>query len=103
MIYPSSYAGGCMENSGYWSLSKWQTLAADFQNSRGDRYVLPGIGADYCDFGQIEARIVTARQLGTAGHALFSYSALNARGYFDDLRAGPYAAPASVPAIPWHP
>jgi hypothetical protein len=72
----------------------------DFQANRGDRYIVAGIGSDQ-PFAEIAARIATARQLGTAGHALFSYTALEAHGYFDDLRAGPYATHAAVPGLPW--
>ncbi len=89
--------------SGFWTFSRWQTLAQDFQNSSNGRYVIPGIGANFDDFAEIENRINAARQIGTAGHAIFSYSGLASRGYFDDLAAGPYAAPAAVPEITWHP
>ena len=78
---------------------RWQTLVADFQAHRGSRYVVAGIGSDQ-SFADIVYRINAARALGTAGHALFSYTALEAHGYFDDLRAGPYATPAAVPALP---
>lgn len=81
---------------------RWQTLVSDFLAHNGGRYIVPGIGADYSDFGEIVTRINIARQLGTAGHALFSYGALQANGYFDDLRNGPYSQPATVPLIPWH-
>jgi len=100
MIYPSSF--NCPDNS-FWTQSRWQTLVTDFQASRGDRFVIPGIGAGYCNFGEIEARINMARSIGTAGHSIFSYSGLLANNYFDDLAAGPYATPASVPTITWHP
>jgi uncharacterized lipoprotein YddW (UPF0748 family) len=82
-------------------LERWTTLTADFQANRGDRYIVPGIGADQ-PFKEIADRIEAARQLGTAGHAIFSYGALEANGYFDDLASGPYAEPAAVPGIPWH-
>jgi hypothetical protein len=44
-----------------------------------------------------------ARAVGTAGHAIFSYSSLLSNGYFDDLANGPYAQTAVVPGISWHP
>ncbi len=100
MIYPSSY--NCPDNS-FWTQGVWQTLVIDFQASASGRYVVPGIGTGYCSFNEIEARINMARSIGTAGHALFSYGGLLANGYFDDLAAGPYAAPAFVPPISWHP
>jgi uncharacterized lipoprotein YddW (UPF0748 family) len=100
MIYPNSY--DC-PYQGFWDLGKWTTLVADFQATSGGRYILPGIGAGYCTFDEISNRIAAARSIGTAGHAIFSYGGLAAWGYFDDLAAGPYAAPAAVPSIPWHP
>lgn len=102
MIYPSSF--NCPDNS-FWTQSRWQTLVQDFQASADvtGRYVVPGIGAGYCDFGEIAARIEMSRQIGTAGQAIFSYSGLLAHDYFDDLRNGPYAATAVPPTVPWHP
>jgi hypothetical protein len=76
---------------------------ADFQANSGGRHIVPGIGTGYCTFDEIAWRIETARTLGTAGHALFSYGDLLANDYFDDLAAGPYAQPATVPDIPWRP
>lgn len=86
-------------------LERWRILAADHQANRGQRYVIPGIGAigpGLLSFDDIVQRINAARELGTAGHALYSYSALLANGYFDDFAAGPYAVPAAVPELPWH-
>jgi len=88
--------------SSYWTRDRWQTLVTNFQADSGGRFIIPGIGANL-DFGEIAARIEFARVAGTAGHAIFSYGDLNNLGYFDDLAAGPYAQPAAVPAINWHP
>ncbi|MCA9986536.1 MAG: family 10 glycosylhydrolase [Anaerolineales bacterium] len=99
MIYPSTF--NCPDNS-FWTFSRWQTLVADFQSDANGRYVVPGIGTGYCTFSEIENRIEAARAIGTAGHALFSYSSLLSHGYFDDLANGPYAEPAVVPPINWH-
>jgi len=82
-------------------LERWRTLVDDFQNNRGARFIIPGIGADQTPFTEIAARIAAARELGTAGHALFSYTALAAHDYFDELATGPYAQPAAVPDLPW--
>lgn len=114
MIYPGSSYNGCdadgnyEENpdptsSDYWIRSRWQTLVEDFQTAGNGRYVIPGIGAGYCSFAEIEVRIEMARAAGTAGHALFSYSSLLSNGYFVDLANGPYAETAVVPSITWHP
>jgi uncharacterized lipoprotein YddW (UPF0748 family) len=100
MIYPGLY--GCPDTS-FWTQERWQTLVADFQANNSGRFIIPGIGTGYCTFSELEARINMARVLGTAGHALFSYSGLSSNGYFDDLAAGPYVTPAVPPEITWHP
>ncbi|MDJ0755924.1 MAG: family 10 glycosylhydrolase [Ardenticatenaceae bacterium] len=97
MIYPGSFE--CPDDS-FWTYSRWSTLVQDFQNERGSGLIVPGIGSGYCSFSEIEQRINRARELGTAGHAIFSYGGLVSNGYFDDLRNGPYAQPASVPQRP---
>jgi uncharacterized lipoprotein YddW (UPF0748 family) len=99
MIYPASY--DCPDDS-FWTQSRWQTLVNDFQAASSGRFVIPGIGSGYCTFDEIAFRINAVRAAGTAGHAIFSYSSLRSNGYFDDLAAGPYAAPATVPEITWH-
>lgn len=90
------------DNPQTFRLERWRILVADFQINRGDRFIIPGIGAAQSPFSEIADRIAAARELGTAGQALFSYSALLANDYFDDLAAGPYAVPAVVPDITWH-
>jgi uncharacterized lipoprotein YddW (UPF0748 family) len=87
--------------SSFWSQAVWQTLVNDFQADSGGRFIIPGIGANFDNFSEIEARINMGREIGVAGHAIFSYGQLKARGYFDDLAAGPYAEPAVVPVISW--
>ncbi|MFN2188609.1 MAG: family 10 glycosylhydrolase, partial [Candidatus Promineifilaceae bacterium] len=87
--------------SSFWNQSVWETLVTDFQADSSGRFVVPGIGANFDDFNEIETRINMGRQIGTPGHAIFSYGQLKARQYFDDLRNGPYAEPASVPVITW--
>lgn len=84
-------------------LAAWTARMQDFVADSGGRYVIPGIHADYADFNDIATRIDAARAAGARGVAIFSYGALNARGYFDDLGAGPFALPASVPRPPWKP
>ncbi|MCP5095627.1 MAG: family 10 glycosylhydrolase [Chloroflexi bacterium] len=104
-ISPMIYPGGsynCPDDS-YWPVERWETLVDDFQAASNGRYIIPGIGTGYCTFDEIEARITKAREIGTAGHALFSYSSLLNNAYFDDLASGPYAETAVVPTITWHP
>ncbi|WP_420641597.1 glycoside hydrolase family 10 protein [Candidatus Leptofilum sp.] len=114
MIYPGSSYNDCDDegnyeenpdptSSDYWIRARWQTLVDDFQGDRNGRFIIPGIGAGYCSFAEIEARIQMARDAGTAGHSLFSYSGLLANDYFDDLANGPYVETAVVPTITWHP
>lgn len=86
----------------------WRDYAAGFQNASAGRHIIPGIhgaefGGQFGTFDDIAQRIEAARQLGTAGHAIFAYNFLESNGYFDDLRFGPYAEPADPPPIPWHP
>jgi len=86
-------------------LDRWTILARDFQDNRAGRYIIPGIGAigeGLLSFSDIVDRIEAARAMGAAGHVIFSYGALLANDYFDDLAAGPYASPAAVPPILWH-
>lgn len=99
MIYPGG-ATNCPDDS-YWPPDRWETLVADFQADRNGRYIIPGIGAGYCTFDEIATRIELGRQIGAAGHAIFSYSGLLTYDYFDDLAAGPYAETAVVPERPW--
>ncbi|MFN2136093.1 MAG: glycoside hydrolase family 10 protein, partial [Candidatus Promineifilaceae bacterium] len=105
-ISPMIYTGSPNCSGPYfWTRERWSALVADFQNDNAGRYVIPGIGVDFCtddDFAEITARIEEARRLGTAGHAIFSYSGLKDRGFFEKLANGPYAQPASVPPLPWH-
>jgi hypothetical protein len=75
----------------------------DFEGDNNGRYIIPGIGGHYCSFAEIAARIQLARDIGTAGHAIFSYRLLLDKAYFDDLATGPYAETAVVPPIPWRP
>ncbi len=111
MIYPGSGYNGCDANgdyiedetTDYWLRSRWETLVTDFQADGNGRYIIPGIGTGYCNFDEIAARIEMSRQIGTAGHALFSYGDLLANDYFDDLANGPYAETAVPPTITWHP
>lgn len=88
--------------SSFWNQSVWQTLVSDFQSDSAGRFIIPGIGANFDDFSEIEARIDMGRQIGTAGHAIFSYGALKAHGFFDDLASGPYSEPAIAPIVTWH-
>ena len=84
-------------------LPAWTARAQGFINDAYGRYVFPGISANYTDVVQITDRIEAARSLGAKGVVLFSYSALNTFGYWDDLANGPFAIPATVPKPNWKP
>lgn len=94
-ILPMLYGGQADE------AAKWETLMEDFVASSGESggAVYPGIGGGYDNFAAIAARIEAARQAGAPGHALFSYRALDDRGYWDDFTAGPYRIPARPDAL----
>ncbi len=86
------------------TVENWREEAKDWHDARAGRYVFPGLGTNHYDsFAEIAGRIEASRSLGTQGHAIFSYGGLAERGYFDDLRSGPYAIPAVPPPITWHP
>jgi uncharacterized lipoprotein YddW (UPF0748 family) len=95
---PMLYSSDILNDLAAW-IARMQGFVAD---SYG-RFVIPGIHADYADFGDIVARIDAARAAGATGVSIFSYGALNTRGYFDDLGAGPFATPAEVPKPNWKP
>ncbi len=84
-------------------LAAWTARMQGFVADSYGRYVIPGIHADYANFDDIAARIDAARAAGAPGVTIFSYGALNARGYFDDLGAGPFGSPAEVPRPNWKP
>lgn len=83
------------------SRSRFKTLVADFSSESYGRHVYAGIHADYSSFAEIEARINMARNAGCQGQAIFAYSVVEQKGYWDEFRNGPYAQPATVPAMTW--
>ena len=93
-IAPMLYGGG---HSIPDDLAHWQLLAEDFVADSAGGHVYPGVAGYYDDFAAIADRITAARQMGASGHVIFSYSALDVQGYWDDLAHGPYAIPAVVP------
>jgi uncharacterized lipoprotein YddW (UPF0748 family) len=84
-------------------LPAWISRAQGFIGDAYGRYVFLGISADYTDVNQIVDRIEAARSLGAKGVVLFSYGALNANHYWDDLANGPFAITATVPRPNWKP
>jgi uncharacterized lipoprotein YddW (UPF0748 family) len=86
---------------GFDDLEIWRDVMQQFQSASAGRHVYPGISGDFDDFDAIAARIQAARDAGAPGHAIFSYSAINSHGYWDDLASGPYARPATPAPLPW--
>lgn len=83
------------------SRERFRILVQDFASDSHGRHVYAGIHAGYESFSEIQARIDMARRAGCKGQAIFAYSIVNDRGYWDEFRRGPYARPAQVPSLPW--
>ncbi len=105
MIYPSSN----------FDLTYWENEVTDMLLYANGRFTFPGIGSEYDCVGdtanpcgsdarwqEIVDRIDKSRELGTGGHAIYSYNGLLLNDFFDDLANGPYAIPATVPEVTWH-
>ncbi len=87
--------------------SNWIVVMQDWLNHRAGRYVFPGIHADM-SFESIVARIDAERAYAAAvgavpGHAVYSYSVINSRGYWGAFADGPYQQHATAPVLNWHP
>jgi uncharacterized lipoprotein YddW (UPF0748 family) len=87
---------------------RFDTLIRDFVAADNGRFVLAGIYAGtspslahYNDFSDIATSISLAREAHADGQAIFSYSLINERDYWDDFRNGPYSWPSDVPPMPW--
>jgi len=76
-------------------VNKWKILADDHLSVQGARQVWLGLGADQANFGLIAERIDYARKQGARGVAIWSAGTLDARGYWDDLKTGPFRTPAT--------
>ena len=77
-------------------INKWKILANDHLSVQGAHQVWLGLGADQADFSLIAERIAHARMRGARGVAIWSAGTLDARGYWKDLRTGPFREPASA-------
>jgi hypothetical protein len=67
-----------------------------FHENSGGRLVFPATAADS---GQVGAEVSSTRTLGLEGASLFTWTVLDAQGHSDI--AALYAAPATVPSMPW--
>ncbi len=85
MIYGATFNG---------DFAKWKVLAEDHVRVQAERQVWLGIGGDMPEFDRIAERIAAARALGARGVAIWSAGAIDTRGYWDELRAGPFKDPA---------
>jgi uncharacterized lipoprotein YddW (UPF0748 family) len=75
-------------------VAKWRVLADDHvaaqRATNGKGQVWLGIGADLPAFGALAERIQYAREIGAAGVSIWSAGALESRGYWDELKTGPF-------------
>jgi uncharacterized lipoprotein YddW (UPF0748 family) len=83
--------------------TQFSLAASDFLTHSGGRHVFPGISTQNIGFEEIAQRIAIARDLGAPGHAIFSARLVANNDYWDDFAIGPYATPAVVPSVTWHP
>lgn len=99
MIYPADVSA----SPDVFTPTQFSLLVSDFLAHDGGRHVFPGISAQYSDFDAISERIAITRDQSTPGHAIFSARLVALNNYWDEFAAGPYALPATVPPITWHP
>ncbi|TET49407.1 MAG: hypothetical protein E3J64_09710, partial [Anaerolineales bacterium] len=102
-IMPMIYPVDVEASPDVFTPAQFSLLVSDFMATDGGRHVLPGISAQYADFDEIAERINTARALGTPGHSIFSARHISDNDYWDEFASGPYATPAQVPPVSWHP
>lgn len=86
-------------------VDRWKILMDDFLQDSAGGHVYPGIGGfnqinPDASFEEIAERIQATRDAGAPGHAIFSYGTLNWADFWDELAAGPYAVPATIPSNP---
>ncbi len=90
-IFPMLYLSSITREDG-----QYDRLVRDFVSQAQGGAVNAGITCTYSSFEPIGRRIDLARKAGATGQALFSYGHINSKGYWDELRAGPYATRAIV-------
>lgn len=102
-ITPMIYPADVFASPDIFTPTQFSLLVSDFLAHDGGRHVFPGISAQYSDFDAISERIATARRLGAPGHAIFSARLVALNDSWDEFASGPYALPATVPPVTWHP
>jgi len=90
MIYSSAF-----------TIERFGILLGDFVANSHGRHIYTGIHGNYPSFTEILKRIGMARASGAQGNVIFAYTYIDDKGYWDDLRSGPYAWPSGVPPMPW--
>jgi uncharacterized lipoprotein YddW (UPF0748 family) len=88
----------------YWDIAnppKFDVLVDDFMANMGSRVLAPGIVAEYDSFDEIRNQVEYCRKKGTIGVALFAYSAIEERDYWDDFTRTVFKHPAPVPELKW--
>ena len=95
-IAPMLYAGTVLTDN-----TAYEEQLSAFVSGAAGRQVWAGVTSEYDSFQPIADRIQIARWNGAAGQAIFSYRWVDAGGYWDDFRNGPYATRVAVPGTPW--
>jgi uncharacterized lipoprotein YddW (UPF0748 family) len=88
----------------YWNIEdppKFDVLVDDFMENMGTRVLAPGILAEYDSFDEIKNQVEYCRKKGTVGVALFAYSAIEERDFWDDFTSTVFKHPAPVPELKW--
>jgi len=78
-----------------------RALVAGYAAESRGRLVVVALGAENGGFSDLASSLDAARQAGADGVALFSYGALERRGFWEELAAGPFVQPAAPPPLPW--
>jgi uncharacterized lipoprotein YddW (UPF0748 family) len=75
-------------------VAKWKALASDHvaaqMATKGQGQVWLGVGGDLPTFAPLAERIAYAREIGAAGVSIWSAGSVDSRGYWDELKAGPF-------------
>jgi uncharacterized lipoprotein YddW (UPF0748 family) len=95
-IAPMLYAGAVLDDN-----AAYEEKVIEFVSGAAGRQVWAGVIGNYDSFQPIADRIQISRWNGAAGQAIFRYALIDAKGYWDDLRNGPYATRVSVPEMSW--
>lgn len=94
----------------YYKKNQFYPFALDWQENKGDRWVVPGLGIYFLDpeigdwtMDEVIRQIYFTRGIGLDGQAYFRNRFLmdNTKGLLDELKSRFYALPAVVPPMTW--